>query len=226
VGIAAAAGDTGSDSAHDPPRHNGNINDTVSMKKIQTQRGFTLLLSIIVGVVILTIGTTVLNSTLKQFVLSEISQESERAFHAAYAGVECAQYWNVGDYWDVGTGTRQVRCVGQNVMTTPVPTGSKISNADAEYTVAFSWQNASVAVVGDTSFNMCTSVTVHKYFKPSATTDMSVAGGGVLPNTLSNAEKICAAGVECTVVESRGYNRPCGSLNDIRTVEREVTVRF
>ena len=66
-------------------------------KTKNNNRGFALLLAVLLSVIILTIGLTILNSALKQQFLSDITLESERSFHAAYAGVECAQYWNVGD---------------------------------------------------------------------------------------------------------------------------------
>lgn len=189
-------------------------------KKHQEQ-GFALLLAVLVSVIVLTIGLTILNSALKQSFLSEIALESERSFHAAYAGVECAQFWNAGDVWDVGTSTQAIRCMEQNVTTNN--SAPLAYNADEVWTIQFDWTNsASYPGAGAPdayTYDMCTDMTVYKYYDASSPTTMTV-----LPTGFSN--RTCAIGVECTVVESRGYNRPCGSLTDIRTVEREVTVRF
>ncbi len=187
----------------------------------ENNKGFALLLSVLVSVIVLTIGLTILNSALKQVSLSEIALESERSFHAAYAGVECAQFWNVADTWDVGTATKSIRCMEQNVTTNnSLPL---TYNADEVWTIQFDWTN-SASYPGSGApdaytYDMCTDMTIYKYFDASSPTTMSV-----LPAGFTN--RVCAIGVECTVVESRGYNRPCGSLTDIRTVEREVTVRF
>jgi Tfp pilus assembly protein PilX len=185
-------------------------------KNIHNQKGFALLLSVLISVIVLTIGLTILNSTLKQLTLSETSLESERAFHAAYAGVECAQFWNVADVWDVGTSTQSIRCMDQNVTTNN--SAPLAYNAHEVWTIQFDWQAADGAD-GTYTYDMCTDMTIYKYKDNAAATTMTV-----LPAGFTN--RICAIGVECTVVESRGYNRPCGSLTNIRTIEREMTVRF
>lgn len=185
-------------------------------KGINDNRGFALLLSVLVSVIVLTIGLTILNSALKQLFLSEVALESERSFHAAYAGVECAQFWNVDDAWDVATNTSSILCMDQNVTNDNSP--ALAFNADEVWTIQFDWQSGAGAD-GTYTYDMCTDMTVYKYFDASSPTTMTV-----LPATFAN--RVCAIGVECTVVESRGYNRPCGSLTDIRTVEREITVRF
>ena len=185
-------------------------------KLVDDNHGFALLLAVLVSVIVLTIGLTILNSALKQLFLSEVALESERSFHAAYAGVECAQFWNVADAWGVGTSSSSIRCMDQNVATNS--SAPLAFNADEVWTMQFDWQNAASAD-GTYTYDMCTDITVYKYFDASSPTTMTVLPAGF-------ANRICAIGVECTVVESRGYNRPCGSLTDIRTVEREVTVRF
>lgn len=192
-----------------------------SQNKIQKNKGFALLLAVLVSVIVLTIGLTILNSALKQTFLSEVSLESERSFHAAYAGVECAQFWNVADAWDVGTGTMSIQCMEQTASTNS--SAPLAYNADEVWTIQFDWTN-SASYPGSGApdaytYDMCTDMTVYKYFDASAPTTMTV-----LPTGFAN--RICAIGVECTVVESRGYNRSCGNLTDIRTVEREVTIRF
>jgi Tfp pilus assembly protein PilX len=190
------------------------------IRQRNTERGFTLLLAAIISVVILTIGLTILNSSLKQFVLSEVALESERAFHAAYAGVECAQFWNVDDVWDVGAPNRNIRCVEQAVATTDAVV-TNTHNADEIKNVQFTWTNAdsySAASPTAYTYEMCTDITVYKYYDAGATTNMTMLPAGF--------NQVCAIGVECTVVVARGYNQPCANINNIRTVEREITVRF
>ena len=188
--------------------------NSYAITRRNSRAGFTLLLSILVGVVVLTIGLTILNSALKQLVLSDISLESERAFHAAYAGVECAQYWNNADTWDVGASTLSIRCMSQDVTTNNSPLDY---HADDVFTAQFDW-----SVLGSApEYQMCTDFTVYKYYDALATTLMTI-----LPVPDSDPIKTCNIGVECTVVVSRGYNRSCANLADVRTVEREITIRF
>lgn len=59
------------------------------------ERGYVLLLSILVSGIILSIGVGIANITLKGLVLSSTSRESQFAFYAADGGNECALYWDV-----------------------------------------------------------------------------------------------------------------------------------
>lgn len=62
--------------------------------KGHSQGGFALFVAVVTASIILSIGISILNITLKQFQLSGTSRESEMAFSAADAGLECAMYWN------------------------------------------------------------------------------------------------------------------------------------
>ena len=50
-------------------------------------------MSLIVVSVVISIGLVVLDLTLKQLRLSTNSKDSETAFHATNAAMECARYW-------------------------------------------------------------------------------------------------------------------------------------
>lgn len=188
------------------------------IKPNTTQRGFSLLLAALMSVIVLMVGMTILNTSFKQVTLTEIATDSERAFHAAYAGVECAQFWNVDNVWDVGGGDQSIECMEQAVTTDQSP--SLTDNADEITEVEIDWRLAASAG-GEDSFNQCTKLTVYKYYSPSATTQMTI-----LPDFTSGFNRTCAIGVECTVVVSKGYSRACDRLGSVRTVEREVIVRF
>src|SRR3989338_9684883 len=58
------------------------------------RKGFTLLIALLVIGIILAIGLSILNITLKEFILSGIARESAIALGAADAGMECALYWD------------------------------------------------------------------------------------------------------------------------------------
>ncbi len=56
------------------------------------QKGFTLLLSVLVSSIILSIGIAIFNITFKEIKLSSAGRESQFAFYAADSGAECALF--------------------------------------------------------------------------------------------------------------------------------------
>ncbi len=63
------------------------------MKFNNTKKGFTLLFAVLVSVLILAVGASIINLSIKQIILSGSSRESQYAFYAANTGIECALYW-------------------------------------------------------------------------------------------------------------------------------------
>src|SRR3989344_7616279 len=57
--------------------------------------GFTLLLSLLVVSVILSVSLGIFNIMTKELKLSGIGRESQIAFYAADAGIECFFYWEI-----------------------------------------------------------------------------------------------------------------------------------
>ena len=161
------------------------------------QRGFTLLLAILVTGITLAIGLSILNITLKEYLLSGIARESYAALNAADAGMECALYWDTstsGDVFDVGAGTSAISCMGNDVSVD----GTAVSGITTN-DISLEWGTPAV----------CAEVTVNKYFSASEILDM---GDG----------RNCPIGNECTKVISRGYNKACDDLDSDRTVERAL----
>lgn len=58
--------------------------------KPTTRRGYTLLFSVIVSVLILSVAAFILSISRKQFILSSAARDSIYAFYAADSGMECA----------------------------------------------------------------------------------------------------------------------------------------
>src|ERR1700733_8237439 len=66
------------------------------VKKIYPQdKGFTLLFAVLVSSLILAIGLSVANLTIKEIQLSGTGRASQFAFYAADTGSECALYWDI-----------------------------------------------------------------------------------------------------------------------------------
>src|SRR5690606_35873513 len=71
---------------------------TSSMKKEfwirQKNKGVTLLIAIITVNILLAIGLSLSNLSYKSLKVSSSGRETQRAYYAAEAGFECAQYWD------------------------------------------------------------------------------------------------------------------------------------
>lgn len=62
---------------------------------MRTDRGITLLISIIITATLLLVATAIANIALKQLIIASSGRESQYAFYAADTGIECAIYWDV-----------------------------------------------------------------------------------------------------------------------------------
>lgn len=58
----------------------------------RTQRGFTLLMSVLIASVLLALGYEIYNLAVKEVTLSSAGRESQFAFFAADTGIECALF--------------------------------------------------------------------------------------------------------------------------------------
>ena len=98
------------------------------MKNNKLKHGFTLLLSILVVSVVLSVGLGIFDIMTKELKLSGIGRESQVAFYAADAGVECFFYWEIKHpdladsafaYYDSNPPT--ISCAGNSFI---IPAGS------------------------------------------------------------------------------------------------------
>ncbi|OGG72597.1 hypothetical protein A3A38_02905 [Candidatus Kaiserbacteria bacterium RIFCSPLOWO2_01_FULL_53_17] len=65
--------------------------------KLQARGGYALTLAIVVSSVVLSIGLSLLNIVQKELILSATGRDSQFAFYAADAGLECVLYWDLGN---------------------------------------------------------------------------------------------------------------------------------
>ena len=177
-------------------------------------RGFALLLTLIVVSVALAIGLTLLDNTLKQIVISGSSRDSERAFHAAYAGIECGEYYfkqnTVRTALISGTIPSLDTCLGTVAANKTTNSNPAVNVYEANYEIA--WNE------GSESF--CTEIDVF-VFDASAGQVTYTSG----PFQYYN-QNTCPEGAMCTVIFSRGYNRSCSDIGTVRTIQREVVSKF
>lgn len=180
-------------------------------------------MTLIVVSVVVSIGLTLLDLSLKQIRLSTNSKDSEVAFHAANAGMECARYWRriASSTMEAG-GVISPSCFSGTVSgyTDDHITSGVTGNADVYlYNYSITWDNST----------RCSQVTT---LIASSTTNTTISNmrTHVPGYPESNNQKTCSAGETCTVLSVRGYNQPCGSGGAAPTsygvVQREVLLQF
>ncbi len=188
----------------------------------QHNKGFALLITILLVTVLLGISSSLLNVVLKQYQLSGISNASETAFQAANAGLECALYHDFLNYpytstaspFDVlaspGTsGEASIGCFG-GVAIADSETLTNTKSSGEEQRFEFSWPTGSAS--------LCTKVSVYKFYSTSASVSMST-----VLEIPSFPGRSCPQGAICTVIKSRGYNAACADITtNPRVVEREL----
>lgn len=190
--------------------------------KNNSEQGFALLMTLIVVTVVISIGLSVLDLSIKQVRLSTNARDSEIAFHAANAGMECARFTrrNRSAAMESG-GVISPTCFSSAPSTntvTEIVTGVTGDGDVYKYDYAFTW--------GGTA-TRCSQVT-------TLVASSTVSGSGLQINNMTTlvpgyptgSSKTCAAGERCTVISVRGYNKPCNSVAAYGTVQREVLLQF
>jgi hypothetical protein len=188
----------------------------------QSQTGFALLMALIVVGVVFSIGLTLLDLSIKQVKLSTMAKDSEIAFHAANAGMECARYTRrkFSDEMEDGSSITPA-CFGVTV-------GANSRDADYEiftggvihrYEYDFTWGPAdarrctkTTVLVATTAFDAADTITL---------TGMPTVIPGYPSENFS-----CDPGGRCTVISVQGYNKSCTDTTLAGTIQREVVAEF
>ena len=164
-------------------------------------KGFALLFAVLVASVLLSIGMSIFNLTVKELLLSSSGRESQFSFYAADTGAECALYWDFKGLYIFATSTdnrvpspASADCIGQNININPTVTVDPVSPNASSASTKFE-----LIIPNIQGENSCATVTVSKSFD-SLTQIMS------------------------TVVDSRGYNT-CITTDPNRT-ERALRVSY
>lgn len=199
----------------------------IKYRKTDAEAGFALLMTLIVVGVVLSVGVAILDLSIKQVRLSTNARESEEAFHAANAGMECARYWRRASATAMETGQAiSPVCFGVAGTVNPpvtLPDADLIRGADwhgevFQYDFSFNWGG---------SDPRCTQVT-------ALVASTSALGNGVtttnitsyVPGYPGGSDTYCEPGSRCSTISVRGYNRSCSTVGGFGTVEREVLLQF
>lgn len=189
------------------PNHNNN------------QSGFALLMALIVVSVVISVGLSLLDLTIKQLRLSTGAKDSESAFHAANAGVECLRYWRLAYSADFesGNGTSvPMNCFNGNsgTITTNVISAPHIY----KYYIKIDWGGGRNRCSEITFITMSTDPT-----EPAITLSNVPS---YIPGYPYGDTKTCVPGGKCTIASVRGYNQPCSAIGKVGVVQREVLLEL
>jgi hypothetical protein len=198
----------------------------ISLNKPSSQDGFALLMTILVVGVIISISLSVLDLSIKQIRLSTNAKDSEVAFHAAYGGVECARYWRKTSALAMETGGAispqcfEVATDG-SVEIESITAGVSGDGLVFLYQYRFTW--------GVAPNQKCSQITTLVASSTALGAGLTIPNVNTLVPGYRPGDKQCAAGERCTILSSRGYNRPCSTAvgsGSFGTVQREVLVEF
>lgn len=172
---------------------------------MHTQKGFTLLLSIVITSMLLLVSFVVANISLKQLVLAYAGQESQHSFYNADSGLECAMYWD--SLFDSFATTSQP-------LQTIICAGQSISSGSQNNIETFPM---STSLIGNTQIPTDTPTSIFR---------INYARGCAIV-TVNKSYSVASPGfpsVPKTLIQSKGYNT-C-DINSDRRFERGIKIDF
>lgn len=203
----------------------------MKLRKTRSQKGFALLLAMIVSSVVLAIGVSILNISINQINLSATARESEFAFQAAHAGVDCMTYWRyerADEYANADTSAfpqPSINCFGVSPIASELyEDKATMSGGHVRYfSHTFQWGSSDR---NDSTYpERCTQSDL--YVMNALTDDITFDFSDVNVGVGTDGIKDCQLGNVCTVIISRGYNRACDEIDSsIFSIQREIVVQF
>lgn len=188
------------------------------------QSGFALLMALIVVSVVISIGLSLLDLTIKQLRLSTGAKDSESAFHAANAGVECLRYWRLKAASDFESGVGDsvpIECFGANPYGGGSITKTVINNGFIyKYDVEFDW--GTIPRCSEISF-------ITMSTEPTYTPTTGIVLNNVptyIPGYPYGNDKTCVPGGKCTIASVKGYSQACANVGNIGVIQREVLLEL
>jgi len=182
--------------------HKGDIKMKILDKIKEKEKGFVILIAVLLAVIFGLIGASIFSISIKELALSSGGKESQYAFYAADSGMECAFYWDlIQNKFATSTHSAEpsdLYCAGQD-----------ITASDEWYWKASIDGNPTNNNQGGTIFSF------NLYPNDPSRSDCVIVY--VLKTKNAN-------GTFSTKIKSRGYNT-CDSTNS-RRVERAVEVNY
>lgn len=193
-----------------------------------TRAGIALLMTMMVLSVVLAVTLAIVELSLKQLALSVDSRDSEIAFHAANAGLECARYTRraASTTIEKSSGAVSMKCFGNTGNMTRVATAAinvaTTSNGAIgdiyRYKRSISWGGNRCSEIDLITMVVSTS-------SPSNLIMLPLPGESLFPG-YSSAQKSCAPGGICTIASVAGYNSLCSGTTSDSVLKRQVLLEF
>ncbi len=199
--------------------------------KNHTNQGFALLITLMVVGVVVSVTLAIVELSIKQLALSIDSTDSELAFQAANAGLECARYTrNFADTKltiESGLDT-DFNCFGTSnptPITTPLalPLAGATANDNVyRYETEFDW--------GAAPNERCSEIRMITMIIDATSPGVTMGTVGspvssVLPGYPANT-KFCGPGGRCTAVSVTGHSSDCANKTSLSTRSREILLEF
>jgi hypothetical protein len=146
------------------------MNITHHIKKKRNERGYVLLLSVLISGIILAIAVGIANVTLKGLILASTGKNSQYAFYAADSGGECALYWDIngggaGSVFATSSESAPLEsgvvCSGQDIAQSWNVTGATPTSATTEFVVTLTGGGCAQVFVEKTNGGANTSLESH-----------------------------------------------------------------
>ena len=184
---------------------------------LRARRGFTLYYAVLIGSVLLLIGASLLNLSLKEFLLSAAVRESEYAFFAADSGIECALRWDLKELWS----NRPIFQINDNAGGVSAPFYIPASNKDE-----VECNGASPIAISVTASSLSGATTDFSYNVGASGQSQYCVRVQVIKEI--KEEPLSSGNYEVwTTINSRGYNFACSDTSvNTRKVERALTTLY
>lgn len=177
-----------------------------------SEKGFAMLFAVLTASVLLSIGLSIFNLTIKELLLSSSGRESQFAFYAADTGIECAMYWDF-------KGTNIFATSSGYASRDPVP-----SNPDCVNTQGQPVQSINI---NPSFYTLSAASTTFALTIPN----LDAQGNSAPYCATVTVSKALVGSIIETSIDSRGYNvgtvsgTSCVST-DVNRVERAIRVRY
>ncbi len=92
----------------------------IKNKKLKLNKGMTLFIAVVIMGILLFISFAAINVALKGTLFATSGRDSQFAFYAADAGIECAEYWDSKfdpSKFDISVGGSPINCGGYGIST-------------------------------------------------------------------------------------------------------------
>ncbi len=193
----------------------------IFQKRRKKEKGFVILFAVLISIIVLAITIGISNIAYKEVALSTPARDSHYAYYAADTGAECALYNDIKvnngtGIFDGSNPNPSMDCgTGQPIQSSPAP---GINQDGTPYTI-YDFSQTGFDITNENPANgaqkkYCSKVRVTKHLEL------------IDPATLLPVLDLNGAPIHETQIDSFGYNIPCGSPNDTRTVERYIYVHY